>query len=203
MEEYILSKIDQRLTILMDMATVPEPRMAEYEPIRGARITKFIERDEPNIWVTSHGFIRDVLDGIPAPKTDKIDWIFPPDKIGHYMNVPNSVTLLIAYCLYGQASQIIIFGLDGYVGDVEKGLASCYKPEEIAVERLLALGHTEDGGINRDSFAFEQRLPEILGEYRKLFKNNCSIWNCSPRTIYSCLPKTNYRNVHRIIQEKR
>jgi hypothetical protein len=108
------------------------------------------------------------------------------------MSVPNSVTLLIAACIAGGAKKIITFGLDGYNGDIKKGLESCCHPEIVREERLLALGSKDDPGINRDTDLFEKNFGRLYEEYKKLFNSNTEIFNCSPSSVYTCIKKITY-----------
>jgi hypothetical protein len=130
-----------------------------------------------------------------ASKIMQVDSLFPAAEIGMWMDVPNSTTLAIAAALAGGARRILIFGLDGYRGTLKSGVKSYYKPEYHQRERLLALGTIEDPGINRDTDGFEARIPDILMKYRALFVSQTPIYNVSPQSIYTVLPKISYSDV--------
>lgn len=196
-EKYMLSKIDKRLDLVFDMATVP--RREAYEPVRHERLNEFLGRSDNNLWLTSHGMIRDEWDKVKPEKCLLVDSLFPQDQIPYYMDVPNSATLCIASMLAGGASKIFIFGLDGYKGSLQEGYKSYYKPEEAKKERLLALGSIEDPGINRDTDNFSIRFPTCLRRYRELFGNYCDIYNCSPNSIYTCIEKIDYSKIKNIL----
>ena len=199
-EKYILSKINKRLDFIFDCATVPESRYDIYEPVRQKRILDYLAREDNNMWVTAHGMIRDQFNNIIPDKTAIVDRIFPREEVGPYMNVPNSATLHIAAALYGGASAIYIFGLDGYVGDVELGYKFYYKPEETYKERMLALGRLEDPGINRDSMVFDDRIPGIIHKYKFLFRTTAPIYNVSPVTIYKSFEKISYMDAIQLLK---
>ena len=203
-EKYILNKINQKLDIVFDCATVPQSRLIQYETkVRLPRLDEFLSRTDKNLWITTRGILRDVLKGINQMKffyrhIEKIffvDDIFPRKKIGEYMSVPNSVTLLIASLIRGSAKKIILFGYDGYVGNPNNGINFYYKPEIIKEERLSALGSIVDPGINRDTNNFEREFSKIYNTYLRLFHEHTKIYNCSSNSIYSVIPKINYEQV--------
>lgn len=207
MEEFILSKINKQLDIVFDCATVAESFLRNYElHIRIPRIDRFLSRNYNNIWITSFGIVRDTIKGLKLidfwikhnSKTFIVDNIFPKNRIGCYMDVPNSITLLIASLLYGNAKRIIIFGLDGYKSS-ENNINSYYKPELHQKEHLLATGNIGNTGLVRDTIDFETRFSNILNMYRSLFKNNASIYNCSNNTIYTCIEKINIEQLKDLI----
>lgn len=206
MEEHILSKINRKLDILFDCATVSDARKPYYESrVRFPRVEEFLSRNQDNLWITTNGLIRDSLN-VYRPdlhryghKIARVDDLFPKREIGFWMDVPNSVTLLIGSMIAGGASKIFIFGLDGYKGEVNVGLSSCYRPEEIAKERLAALGSDQDPGINRDTSAFEKRFDGILRNYRRLFNNQCPIYNVSPNSVYENIRKIDYSSIRNFL----
>jgi len=208
-ETYILSKINKELDFVFDCATVPHSRIEHYEKYsREPRLTKYLERSANNAWITSNGIIRDSVKPYYPELLDKfsekimiVDSFFPQNEIAKWMDVPNSVTLLIASCLAGNAKNIIIFGLDGYNRDTSKGFESYYKPEHVIKERQHALGSVEDAGINRDTNNFAKRFPFILNEYRTLFHNMANIYNCSPKSLYKIPQKINYTELELILNE--
>ena len=207
MEDFILSKIDKRLDIVFDCATVANAFSESYETQhRLPRITEFLSRGDNNLWVTSTGLMNDSIKKyMPnivtkyGRKIDRIDKYFPEKRIGEFMNVPNSATLLLASALIGGASKIIFFGLDGYVKAEPCPSGSCYHPELIEIERKAALGKTYDPGINRDTVYFQKRLPKIVRKYREEFDNWAKIYNCSPRTVYDIIRKITYSDLKDIL----
>lgn len=209
-DTYILSQINKTLDIVFDCATVPNARIPHYEKyIRFPRLKKFLNRDQKNLWITSHGVIRDSIEPL-EPEFDlplyedkilQVDDLFPKNNTATYMDVPNSFTLDIGAMLAGGAKEIIVFGLDGYLGDVAKGLEFYYKPNDIAIERQAALGTTQDPGINRDSETFEERFVTKWIQYKKCFNNYCLILNCSPGSIYNIPPNHTYNNIIKHLKE--
>ena len=205
-EDYILSKINKKLDIVFDCATVPGPQLESYEKkVRLPRLAKFLVRDlnENNLWITSKGIIRDSIVSFDIhlftslnEKVELVDDYFEGVKqIRDYMEVPNSLTLMIASALAGQASKIILFGVDGAKGDINTNYKTFFMPELTAKERVAALGHIEDGGLKRDSESFDKRFKIYLDRYRKLFNNNCKLLNCSPNSMFESIPKINYEEV--------
>lgn len=207
-EKYILSKINKKLDIVFDCATVPHARLDHYERIRLPRIHEFLNRPDKNLVFVSHGLVRDsILPFMPIlinewykDKIIEVDCLFPPDEIPFWMSVPNSLTLAVSVAVAGGAKQIITFGLDGYDGDISKGLDSYYHPEAHEKERQAALGHTHDSGINRDTRGFKEKFEKRFKEYQILFNNNSTIYNCSPSSIYEFPPKIHYSNLKEILQ---
>ena len=208
MEEFILSRINKKLDIVFDCATVPEARMPHYEPIRLRRIHHFLTRANSNLWITTHGLLRDSVTPYYPHLLEhdcyknrilQVDSLFPADDIAKWMDVPNSMTLLIGAMIAGGASKIMIFGLDGYNNDISKGIHSYYHPEAHINERIAALGTTHDAGINRDTNGFEIRFPNILKGYFELFQREIPIYNCSPNSLYSVLPKITYGELNGLL----
>ncbi len=209
MEDFILSKIGKRLEVVLDCATVAHARLEHYElHVRVPKLKPFLERKEKNLWLTTHGLIRDSVKPLYPYFLDKyedkmmqIDSIFPADNIGKWMDVPNSATFLIAAALAGGAKKVVIFGLDGYRGDISKGVDFYYQRDLIIKERLAVFGRWEDPGINRDTDYFETRFKDILEEYRNLFGNQAPVYNCSPVSVYTVVPKITYGQLKETISE--
>ncbi len=200
-EDFILSKIDKRLDIVYDSCSLPQSLAYNYETkIRLPRITRYIERNDTNMWITSYGIIRDSI--CPFGLTDwymkqrrkilLVDILFPQTQKSYYMGVPNSATLMIASAIAGGASKIILFGCDGYRGDVDLGAEAYFHPELIRLERIANLGSEKDPGINRDTDRFAERITSLINTYNRLFGNYCPIINCSDRSVYNMFPKINY-----------
>lgn len=209
MEEFILSKIGKKLEIVLDCATVDHARTEFYElKVRVPKLKPFLSRKEDNLWITTHGLVRDSVKPFYPYFLDKyeskmllIDSIFPQDNIPKWMDVPNSATFLIASVLAGGASKVFVFGLDGYTGDITKGVDFYYQRDLIIKERLAVFGRWEDPGINRDTDYFETRFKGILEEYRNLFGNQAPVYNCSPVTVYTVLPKITYEQLEEKLSE--
>jgi hypothetical protein len=199
-EDFILSKIDKRLDILFDCATVPEPQMDVYEKtIRLPRIERFLAREDNNLWITTHGLIRDSITPYKPDiwqnyqnKILKVDSLFPQNNIPFYMDVPNSITLMIASALCGGAKKIILFGYDGHVGADNLSHHTYYKEELAHNEWVQAYGESINLGLKRDTLDFENRFAPIVLLYRTLFNNRAEILNCSPNSNYRCLRQISY-----------
>lgn len=208
MEEFILSKIDKKLEVVFDCATVPHARVEHYELlVRKLRLQGYLQRPDNNIWITTHGLIRDSVQPyypefleMFGDKMMQVDSIFPTNEISKWMDVPNSVCLLIASMIAAQATKIIIFGLDGYSGDITTGVNSYYQPNLIMQERIAALGTLQDPGINRDTDGFAKRWFDLSMNYTELFKNNCYIYNCSPNSVYRFPIKIKYEDLKGVLE---
>jgi hypothetical protein len=189
-----------KFDIVFDTASVPEGRLKIYEPIRIARLDKYLSENHENIWITSSGLKRDVIvrlkyDLFWMQHENRIlfvDSLFPRDRIAKFMEVPNSLTLCIGAMIAGLAKKIIVFGCDGYNGDVSVGAESYYKSEEVKAERQAALGSIEDPGINRDTNIFQKKFKEFYNLYASYFDNTPDIYNCSTESIYTCMRKIDY-----------
>lgn len=199
-EDHILSKIHKKLDIVFACDTAPDMTRGNYEiNVRLPRIEKFLKREADNIWITTNGMFRDSIK-IYRPdllekyshKIMEIDHLFPRENIRDYMEVPNSITLLIGAMIAGGAKKIILFGIDGYNGDPKEGINSYYCKEDNRAERQAVLGCDVDLGINRDTGLFDKMFPTNLRNYRKLFGNNCEVVNCSPNSIFTSIRKINY-----------
>ncbi len=203
MEDYILSKINKKLDIVFDCATVAPHLWNAYElHMRLPRIHKFINRPGQNLWCTSHGVVRDTIKplvphwiGEFKEKIFVIDSLVAKDNVPKFMDAPNSTCLMIGTMLAGGASKIIIFGLDGYHGPTACPPTAYYHPEEIIKERKLALGEVNDGNINRDTNSFAKVFPDKLEMYRGFFNNRAPVYNCSPDSIYDVIPKIHYEEL--------
>ena len=207
MEEFILSKINKHLDIVFDCATVPDSLKENYEKnVRLPRLAEFLERNENNLWITTFGIERDTLRSLNnnwflakfQHKIFIVDYIFPKLKRGFYMDVPNSICLLIAALLYGGAKKIILFGFDGCTKK-DNNIDTYYKPEYHKKEHLVAIGKVGNTALYRDTLDFQQRFPILLDHYRKLFNNNAEIINCSPNSFYTVIRRITYEELEQCL----
>lgn len=208
-EEFILSKINKQLEIVFDCATVPESRLYSYETNeRLPRLDRFLSRNTNNLWITSNGIIRDTIKGLHQEsffnkhynKIFIVDNLFPKKNISDYMNVPNSAALFLGALISGNPKNIVIFGLDGYSGNVNEGINSYYRPQYASMERQNALGSISDEGISRDTNNFISKFPTVLKKYRKLFNNYIEIYNCSPNSLYKIPKNISYNEALKILR---
>jgi hypothetical protein len=189
--------------LIFDCATLPDPQKDFYErQIRLPRIEKFLARPDNNLWITTHGLLRDAITPYGPHiyanyehKIVRVDSLFPQNKIPFYMDVPNSITLMLATALYGGAKKIILCGYDGYRGDDASSYSTYYKPEQANLEWLQAYGPGINHGLKRDTLDFERRFQSILSLYRQLFGNMADIVNCSPNSSYNCIRKITYNHL--------
>lgn len=209
LEDGLFKPRNKRFDIVFDCSSIPESNLIAYERYwRIPRLQEYLERDDFNIFITTHGLLRDSFKALEREdliekheyKIMQVDKIFPDHS---WMDVPNSVTLCVAALLAGGAYQVILFGVDGYNKDPEKGVLSYYDAEEFEKDRVAALGTNIDVGINRDTSNFEQRFPELLGKYYRLFQTFAPVYNCSPITVYNCIPKITYEEMQEIAKRRK
>lgn len=206
-ERNILKKINKTFDIVFDTASVPESRIEVYERWRMERIAIYLRASDEHVWITSDGLHRDVILRLNmSPLWTKfnnqillVDNLFPKSSISQYMEVPNSLTLACGALIAGRAKNIVLFGCDGYSGDLSKGADSYYHPEEVKKERMLALGSEEDPGINRDTDLFPQKFLILMSRYFLLFKHFPEIYNCSSITMYNHIQKIKHEQVKELV----
>lgn len=198
MQDFILNKINRKLDWIFDCSTVATSFQREFDSVRMKRIEQYLAYSE-GVWVTTHGLLRDNVISTEwsrltsyGDRVIRVDSFFPKERIGHFMSVPGSITLVIASAIANGATKIFLFGFDGYHGDLNNGINSYYKPDLQAEERKRALGHLLDEGINRDSKSFDEAFPSIYKEYCTLFKCKVPIYNCSKNSSHTCLPKLDF-----------
>jgi len=210
--EEILAKIGKELSIVSDCSNVKN--WNTYEPqVRMPRFKKYLEKDNNILFISetviSDCFKRDsnfqifqrymgkiatIDDIFTCPESPKEIWEAPP----------NSITLLLAACLAGGASKIILFGYDGLLGHdpiqrtfLDKhAIHTYYRSDLESKDRVVAADSAEIGSLATDSFFFESQWKKIEKIYRTTYKNNCDIVNCSPGTMFAVIRSTDYGRVH-------
>lgn len=198
--EFILNKINKRLEILSDCTN--HTLRDSFEPkVRRPRLEEYLKRSDSNLLQISNTVIADLqatnqydLHEKYRDKIITIDEIFsePTCPKSVWDAPPNSITLLIASIVAGQAKKIIVFGLDGYRGENALSINTYYKSELEAEDRIKAAGKVNAGSLGPDSSDFERRFRNIYTVYQKSYNNYCEIVNCSPKSIFSCIRKINY-----------
>ena len=202
-EKYIMEPVGKSLDIVFDSASIPESKAENYEStMRMPRLEYFLSKNSSKLWITSHGIYRDAIQRFKLydfwekykEQTLIVDSIFPRDEIPIYMDVPNTLTMAAGVALAGGATNIILFGCDGYTGPINtgEGILTYYRPDEVKKERMAALGSIEDPGINRDTGTFAKRFKEVYLRYANLFNNCPDVYNCSPITLYTHIRKIDY-----------
>jgi hypothetical protein len=207
-EDGIFKPHNKYLDIVFDSSSIPKARWEHYETYwRVPRYEEFLNRNN-NILITTNGCIRDSIRYIHREdillkhhnKILEVDKIFPDHS---WMDVPNSLTLNVGALIAGGAKKIILFGADGYTGDITIGVKSYYRAEAYEKDRLAALGSNQDAGINRDTNNFVKRFKTCYEAYCQLFNRTVDIYNCSPITLYEFPIKINYSKLRGILNESR
>lgn len=191
-EDHILSKINKHLDIVYDSSTVAPSFQSSFDNVRIPRLQTFLNRKENNLFISTKGLMqRDIyISGYTKFYEINKDKILLVDDFKINLNVPNSLTLLIASLVLGGASKILLFGCDGYRGNQESNINSFYKPELQAKERLIAVGNTSNSDIILDTNNFELKFWEKILQYCEQYGIVCPpIYNCSSKSIYNHIKK--------------
>jgi hypothetical protein len=198
---------NKRYEVVFDCSSIPHARIPHYETFwRIPRLEEYLSRNDFNIFITTDGLKRDCFKAVNRQdiidkydfKIMEVDKIFPDHS---WMDVPNSLTFLIASVIAGEASKIIIFGSDGYSGDIITGVKSYYKADDFEADRIAALGSNQDPGINRDTKHFEERFKTCYNRFCELFNNYPPIYNCSPITLYTFPKKITYEQLEGVLND--
>jgi len=163
MEEFVLSKIDKKLDIILDCANA---ETLEYEEaIRIPFISKLLKR---NTLVLS---LQKVLDGWSVIKQKLYqDRIVLLDKHFDISTVANTLVLLIYAIAQSNPKEILLFGVDGYIEE-DDGLSSYYKPD-FQLFRRLAIRLDNKATLKRETNAFNNTF---FSNYKKLFNKEYTI----------------------------
>jgi len=214
--EGILSRIGKELSLVSDCSTVKN--WHTYEPqVRMPRFKKYLEKDNNLLFISElviqESFKRDNFFQLFQKHMGKIatiDDVFThpksPDAI--WDAPPNSITLLLAACIAGDAKKIVMFGFDGLApkaGETNKMLdhnciETYYRADLEKEDRLASASTIEFGSLSTDSFFFERDWPQIWNIYKQTYENNCDIVNCSPGTMFTVIKEINYDRVHEEIK---
>lgn len=200
LEDNILTKIGKKLSFVFDSAGVVPDRLQEYETKwRIPRLSKFLDRKENNLWLTTKGSMRMSLINTGSEEfiikyRDKTILV---DDFNIRLNVPNSAVLLIGLAIIGEASKIAICGLDGWKGAYQDNLSSFYKQDLYVKHRTAATGDPNYTGLVQDTNNFEIQTKKILSEYCKQYKIKMPpIINVSIESVYSIFPRFTYEGLY-------
>lgn len=190
MEKFILNKINKNLSIVYDSSSITMSLAKEYdEEIRIPRLTDFLSRKDNNLWITTLGIVRDYMKPFGftsflqrfSNKIMIIDDYIPQA----FLQVPNSLTLVLGCMAIGGASTILLFGADGYKGNYKDNINSFYKPEYQAKERIASIGNTIESSVTRDAEDFQNR-------FMRLYRTYCQLHAIVPPTILNVSPISSY-----------
>lgn len=211
-EDFILNKIGERLDFISDCSNVANKDEFENK-CRRPRFEKFLSRPDNNLLMISNTVIEDYrltnnLDLLEKYKNKIItidevftDFSFPKEI---WEAPPNSITLLFAALIAGQAKKIILFGYDGHApkaGETHKyanehAIYTYYKPELEAEERKIATGQKEVGSLATDTRDFNKDFPRIFEMYKRIYNNpNVEIINCSSSSVFTVFRKIDYNQL--------
>jgi len=169
MEEFILSKIDKKLDIVLDCAN-SETRVYEKE-VRLPFIKRLLDRD------TLVLSLRKVL-----ADWSIIDRMLYQDKLvlldEHFdiSKVANTLVLLIYSIAQAKPKEILLFGVDGHIKE-GNGLDSYYKPD-FQLFRRLAIRLDNKATLKSETNAFNETF---YSNYKELFNEEYIV----PTTNYS------------------
>lgn len=203
-EDNILKKIGQRVDIVSDCATVSKVDIFEKE-VRYPRFYNYLMRSDDNLLATSELVLQQCFDDLGNQKSRAmfktkivtIDSVFSDPNCDKTVwdKPPNSLTLLLAFLIAGQAQKIILFGLDGAKSG-QNIIESYYRSDVARAERRLAFGDERTGSVVGDGEDFTKRWNKIFEAYKKSFNNpDVEIVNCSPITIFNVFRKITYEQI--------
>jgi len=208
--EDILKKIGEKADIISDCATVSRKELFEKE-VRYDRFFNFLMRSDLNLLATSELVLEENKEYAGKKDFDlrttfknkivTIDSVFSspncPKEV--WDKPPNSLTLLLAFLIAGQAKNIILFGIDG-ARPGQAILDSYYKPDIARAERRLTFGDERTGSVVSDGKDFNERWAKIEAIYKIAFNNpDVKIYNGSSISLIKTFPKINYKKIKELL----
>jgi len=192
METFILNKINKRLSIVQDCGEL-EFTVLYDEKLRIPRWENFLKRRDKNLILTATQIVGNLNNmgrqDIDYNFREKIEYI--PKSM--WSLVPNGLTLLLTYLGLSGTKKIILFGCDGYNGELNKDLDSYYHKELIKEERMLGFHNENTSGLHSDSYSFNSYFPDFFNRYSyKSQQTKAEIVNCSPNSMFTIFRKINY-----------
>jgi len=178
-DEFILSKINKKLDIVLDCANA---ETLEYEEsIRIPFMKRLFERG------TTVLSVQKVLDDWSVLKQKQYqDKIVLLDKYFNISTVANTLVLLIYAIARSNPKEILLFGVDGYTKE-DDGLSSYYKPD-FQLFRRLAIRLNNKVSLKRETNAFNETF---YSNYKELFSEDYIIptYNYSKNSLITIFPK--------------
>jgi len=204
MENFILSKINKKLSYVLDCAGVKDENLHNYNVKRRIpRLKNFFACQENKLLLTIKGVIRKLTDqencgDLLQQYKDKILVL---DSVGiDLINVPNSASILIGITLLARAKKIIICGMDGYLGKPNNSSSTYYQEKLYNEHKRDAFGNTDITHVNGDTQNFGLMMPSIIEAYCNILEiESPEIYNCSPNSIIDIFPKINYNQLKNIV----
>lgn len=206
METYILQKINRNLSLAMCTAA-PGERLDDN--------IDFLERREDNIFVSERGSFQAkgmpegfhlgrfmgkydkkllFLNTVPIPVIDgRLVIQVPTQKCPLHFPRQNSLSILLALALIGEASKVVIFGGDG--GKTNTG-ELYFRPSDPG-ERHFA----PEQAIVTDTRVFNETMPSVMDRIYKIYNlRPVEIINCSVQSHYTPFRKTSYDEVFNLLK---
>ena len=197
MEDFILSKINKKLEIILEGA---DSDNVKYETdFRIPKMLEVIRRG--NIPITTWKLMRTEYHkkGLQWFYNENKDNIVLADHLLDIINAPNTLSLLI-YCIaVCEPKKIIMFGVDGYKGSAnDDEYSTYYKPEFARQRRARQLKHRKNFTLKETSDNFETDFYKHLNLYCNKYNIKApEIINCSPNSLFTCFKKANYESIKR------
>lgn len=210
MEDCILSKINKKLDIVLDCAMTINYHYGKFDNIRKyekeIRIPNFIKLlNRGTLTITNRDLIKNKY-GVLFNNEDFYKqygnlFTYMEDLNIQYPEMPyNTLSRLLAITLIGKPKKIILFGLDGYMGE-NRGLETYYKPR-LWLKRKELL----DEVVMKPKFKHMLRDDTIDAQnnYLKYCKTVCEVHNinlpeivnCNPNSIIDVFRKINYEELY-------
>jgi len=209
-QDYILSKIDKTLQVVMDVGEVKFVEAYE-KVIRVPRWKVYLE-NKNNVLITSEEIIGNITDiygyDFLSEYKDQLIVIEKCRKI----RVPNSIMLYLMVLAKLQVKKIILFGFDGFgnpkafkdtpVWDAKeftpeqycnKTLSAYYKPETTLEERVVGYQDERASDLHSNCPTFNDQFRKTYGLFLK--ENNLQaseIVNCGMDSLYTVFRKISY-----------
>ena len=195
LENSILTKINKHLDFVYDSAgIVPECVQIYENQVRIPRLSKYLDRNENNLWITTQGLMNIIMfetnnEYFIEKYRHKMLLI---DELNIRLNVPNSSVLLLGLAIIGGAKKIVICGMDGYKGEPKDLFQSYYKPA-LFIEHCRKATGLKNTNLVIDSVGFEKEIQLIINSYATVYNMGLPpIVNCSPNSMFTVFEKIPY-----------
>lgn len=213
-QEYILNKIDKKLSIVMDVGEVHYVEAYE-KTLRIPRWKKFLENPEA-ILITSDEILQNI---------EKVSgWNIYNEHINQLIviencrkiKVPNSIMLYLMVLAKLNVKKVILFGFDGfgkpsafkdtpvwnaeemhYPEGVNKTLTAYYRKDSVLEERRIGYQDERASDLHSNSPTYNDQFRKTYGLFCQ--ENNIpqsEIVNCSINALYTVHRKISYDQLH-------
>ena len=196
--EPILEKINKRFDLVLNCATFDGLEVIQQQKAEEYRIP-FLQNyiDKNGLVLSTKKFMIQYLKNLKIDFYDrnKKNIFLLDDIIRKPFGLPNSLACLILACAKFAPSKILIFGMDGFVGEGDD-IDSYYKPKLIKECRTRMWGHWH-GSIKSTTFDFQNKFWDCYNRYIPDYKVN--ILNVSSESYFDIFPKLSSNEVLQIL----